>query len=364
MPSVPPSSNALVLVTGASGFLATWISLKLLQKGFKVRGTVRSPEKGDYLTNLFKKEGLEKNWDLRVRGCLAVMLIGYGMKEGAFDEAVKGVDAIEHTAAPFHFNVVDPYRDMIDPTVNGCLAILKAALTEPKVQRVVLTGSFAAILSPKEGLYDFSEKDWNEYSVGQVELLGKDVHPGQVYRAGKTLAEKAAWKFMEDITKDGKAPFDLAVVIPPMILGPVIHQFSGEKGLNTSVNNWYQFLIGNRSEKDALSTVAPNQWVDVRDAAQIHVDAISNDAAANHRLVVNAGPLFFQTFLDFMHAPAQKALLAAFPKTIKGSPGADMGETDTLDCTRVKEGFGWSPIPWEQSIKDMTESLAERQKTW
>jgi hypothetical protein len=28
--------------------------------------------------------------------------------EGAFDEAVKGVDAIEHTASPFHMNADDP----------------------------------------------------------------------------------------------------------------------------------------------------------------------------------------------------------------------------------------------------------------
>ena len=29
-------------------------------------------------------------------------------KEGAFDEAVKGVDAIEHTASPVDFNTKEP----------------------------------------------------------------------------------------------------------------------------------------------------------------------------------------------------------------------------------------------------------------
>lgn len=30
------------------------------------------------------------------------------LKEGAFDEAVSGVDAIAHTASPFYMNAVEP----------------------------------------------------------------------------------------------------------------------------------------------------------------------------------------------------------------------------------------------------------------
>jgi hypothetical protein len=41
------------------------------------------------------------------------MLIDFSYQEGAFDEAVKGIDAIEHTASPAHFNAVDPQ--------GGCL---------------------------------------------------------------------------------------------------------------------------------------------------------------------------------------------------------------------------------------------------
>lgn len=34
--------------------------------------------------------------------------LDFDFKEGAFDEAVKGVDAIEHTASPFHANAKEP----------------------------------------------------------------------------------------------------------------------------------------------------------------------------------------------------------------------------------------------------------------
>jgi len=55
MPTVPVESK--ILVSGANGFIAVWIVRTLLEKGFVVRGTVRSGEKGEYLRNLFKGYG-------------------------------------------------------------------------------------------------------------------------------------------------------------------------------------------------------------------------------------------------------------------------------------------------------------------
>ena len=40
-------------MTGASGFLAVHVCLSLLKSGYNVRGTVRSPPKGEYLRKLF-----------------------------------------------------------------------------------------------------------------------------------------------------------------------------------------------------------------------------------------------------------------------------------------------------------------------
>lgn len=53
MPTVKRDSK--VLVTGASGFIAAWVVKTLLEQGFRVRGTVRSAAKGDYLVRLFKE---------------------------------------------------------------------------------------------------------------------------------------------------------------------------------------------------------------------------------------------------------------------------------------------------------------------
>ncbi|KAI5477460.1 D-lactaldehyde dehydrogenase [Pseudohyphozyma bogoriensis] len=357
MPVVEAASSTLVLVTGCTGYLAAHVTQQLLRKGFSVRGTVRSKAKGEYLDDLFRREGIDRHWEWVVVEDL--------QKDGAFNEAVRGVDAIEHTASPFTYEMNDPWEDLIHPAVNGTLALLNAALMEPKVKRVVITSSIAAIMDPKEGYYTFTENDWNEASVPLVEKCGKEAGASQAYRASKTLAEQAAWKFVKDYTVDGKAPFDITTVNPSLIFGPPIHQFSGPSGLNASVNIWYQFLLGNKTEQDAITV--NNTFVDVRDVAAIHVAALTSEAASNQRFIVNNGTLFYQAFLDYLHSPAQASLISAFPNTIKGIPGYAQPLGNVLDASKAKRVFGWEPIPWEETVEEDIDELVElraRQRTF
>jgi hypothetical protein len=91
-------SPAKVLVTGANGYLATWVVKKYLEAGYSVRGTVRSLSKSAFLNDKFARYG--DRFELAVVEDIT--------KDGAFDEAVKGVDAIAHTASPFHYKATDP----------------------------------------------------------------------------------------------------------------------------------------------------------------------------------------------------------------------------------------------------------------
>ena len=92
------SPPAKVLVTGANGYLATWVVKKYLEAGYSVRGTVRSLSKSAFLKDKFGHYGDR----------FELVVVEDITKEGAFDEAVKGVDAIAHTASPFHYNVTTP----------------------------------------------------------------------------------------------------------------------------------------------------------------------------------------------------------------------------------------------------------------
>ena len=99
-----------------------------------------------------------------------------------------------HTASPFHFNVTDPKKDLLDPAVIGTTGILKAIKkSAPTVKRVVITSSFAAIVAPSvpKG-HRYSEQDWNP--ITEEEAIQ---NPMNAYRGSKTFAEKAAWDFVE-----------------------------------------------------------------------------------------------------------------------------------------------------------------------
>lgn len=93
MPAIGP--NSLVVVTGASGFLAVHCVHQLLERGHRVRATVRSDEKGQYLAQLFDK---------RHPGKFSFVIAEDLEHPGVFDEAVRDADAVLHTASPFHMN--------------------------------------------------------------------------------------------------------------------------------------------------------------------------------------------------------------------------------------------------------------------
>ena len=103
MPAV--QAPAKVLVTGANGYIAVWLVKDLLDHGYTVRGTVRTEQKTQHLRRIFSKEVGE--------GRLELVIVQNITSPGAFDEAVKGVDAIEHTASPFNLDADDPDGELL-----------------------------------------------------------------------------------------------------------------------------------------------------------------------------------------------------------------------------------------------------------
>ncbi|BGP27383.1 hypothetical protein JCM10295v2_006351 [Rhodotorula toruloides] len=347
MPAVPASS--FVLISGPSGFLGAHVAQQLLQAGFRVRGTVRSNEKGQYLVDHFKQQGLD-NFDFVVVEDIEA--------SGAFDKAVKGVDAVVHTASPFHFNVTDPYKDLINPAVQGTLNALRSAAKEPKVKRVVITSSFAAVVNPHDPVYTFTEQDWNEYSPKQVEEKGKDVDPSQAYRCSKTKAEQAAWQFVEE----EKPSFDITTIQPPLIFGPLEHEVQSADKLNTSISNFYGFLTGKKSAEDAQAGFG--SFVDVRDVAKIHVESLLVEEAGNQRFLVATSDSSYQPLLDLFFENADDSLKSAFPHAEKGEPGNPKPKANAIDTSKVRETFKWQPIEAKDTVLDMAKSLAEYEKKW
>mgnify|MGYP000897094827 CR=1 FL=1 len=248
------NNDSLVLVTGASGFIASYIVRDLLARGYRVRGTVRSvaPEREKDLAHLRALPGAAERLEL-VAADLS--------KEGAFDTAVRGARFVLHTASPYALEVKDPQADLVDPAVRGTRSVLAACAAEPSIERVVVTSSMASITDEPESDHVLTEDDWNT----------KSSLTRNPYYYSKTLAERAAWEFVEK----EKPRFSLVVINPFLVIGPSL-----TAALNPS-NQVFADLL-----KGTYPGIMNLTWgfVDVRDVALAHVLAIETAAASGRYL--------------------------------------------------------------------------------
>ena len=163
------------------------------------------------------------------------------------------MDAIAHTASPFHFKAVEP-EELIVPAVHGTTGILASALKNaPSVKRIVITSSCAAVLTPAPDPRTFSEENWNEASIVEVKEKGKDAPAIAKYRASKTLAERAAWDFWNG--HKSEVGWDLVVLNPPFVFGPFLHEADKPENLNESAREFYDTVVKGAKDNNALANV-------------------------------------------------------------------------------------------------------------
>jgi dihydroflavonol-4-reductase len=233
-----------VLVTGAAGFVGAEVVARLLAGGHRVRGTARNPDAADHLRALpGASEGL-------------TLVAADLLQPASLESAVHGCRQVIHSASPFVLDAADPQRDLVDPAVEGTLAMLRACQAAGGVQRVVLTSSMAAITDEPRAA-PLSEQDWNVKST-----LRRNP-----YYLSKTLAERAAWRFVEE----QRPSFDLVAINPWTVIGP-----SRAPALNVSNAVFVDLTKGVFPGYVSLSFA----MVDVRDVAEAHVRAMEIPAAS------------------------------------------------------------------------------------
>jgi dihydroflavonol-4-reductase len=248
---------ATTLVTGASGFIAQQLVLDLLEQGHDVRGTVRSPAKGEAL-----KAALAPHSD---RASEIELAIADLESDTGWTDAVAGVDVVHHLASPFPMAAPRDPQALIRPARDGALRVLRAA-KDAGVGRVVLTSSGAAVAYGVKGPMPalFTEDDWTDPTVTA------DCRP---YVASKAIAERAAWDY---VAGEGQG-IELTTVQPVAVFGPI-----RSAQVKTSVDIVARMLDG----RLPLLPNAGIQVVDVRDVSATHIAAMNDPGTIGERYIV------------------------------------------------------------------------------
>ncbi|MDI1266780.1 MAG: aldehyde reductase [bacterium] len=262
----PAPADTQVLVTGIGGFLGGHIARQLLASGYRVRGTVRSLVAGDAIR---RQLCATASFDADALSFAEADLCS----DSGWDAALAGGRYVIHTASPFPAGLPKDAGAMIDTARDGAMRALRAA-HHAGVTRVVLTSSIAAT-NHGSGQPPFAESDWTD----------PDSPRATPYYRSKTLAEQAAWAFA------GKTGLDLTVINPGMIFGPLLGPRYG-----TSVGLIQQMMSGKLKRVPRFGFAV----VDVRDAADAHIRAMTCPDASGQRFIIGGGFFRLKELADML----------------------------------------------------------------
>ncbi|HVW95517.1 MAG TPA: aldehyde reductase [Mucilaginibacter sp.] len=334
--------NKTVLVTGGTGFVGAHCILQLLQKGYRVKTTLRSAKRKDEVMSMLRYGGITSFENLSfIEADLT--------SDRNWDEAAAGCDYVLHVASPIFLRIPEHENEMIVPAVEGTIRVLRAA-KKTGVSRVVLTSSFGAVgYSHHDPETMITEEDWTDPNNKSL----------SAYLKSKTLAEKAAWDFM---AKEG-GDMELSVINPMAILGP---------SLGPDMSSGFELL--KRVMNGSMKAV-PNIMlgiVDVRDVADLHIRAMTDPMAKGQRFLALAGgvmslPEIAKLIKNKMGNDARNISTRVLPDWIVRlaalfSPTAkilapQVGRSKNASNKKARELLGWAPRPNEEAILATAHSL-------
>ncbi|KAI5392918.1 dihydroflavonol 4-reductase [Lathyrus oleraceus] len=245
------SVSETVCVTGASGFIGSWLVMRLIEHGYTVRATVRDPDNVKKVKHLLELPDAKSKLSLW-KADLA--------EEGSFDEAIKGCVGVFHVATPMDFESKDPENEVIKPTINGLLDIMKACEKAKTVRRLVFTSSAGTVDVTENPKPVIDETCWSD-----VDFCRRVNMTGWMYFVSKTLAEQEAWKYSKEHN------IDFVSIIPPLVVGPFLMP-SMPPSLITALS----LITGNEAH---YTIIKQGQYVHLDDLCLAHIFLFENPKA-------------------------------------------------------------------------------------
>ena len=220
------TTEKTICVAGPSGLVGSNIVRAGLERGYGVRGTLRdknAPHKAPYLNAL-------------AGASAGLRLFSAEMaEEGTFDSALAGTDCvfiaclIPTYAGPSgkparEMDDEQGYAEIIMPTVNGCLNILRSAVRQAVGNVVICSSTSSTNPMPPVPIKNEVEH-WSDE--------GEQCRAKKYTSAAKTVMEKAAIKFARE------NDLRLSIIMPTGMYGPVVLP----EHMNNGPHAWLQRLI-------------------------------------------------------------------------------------------------------------------------
>lgn len=337
-----------VLITGISGFIGLQCAYYFLKEGYEVRGTVRSLSNEKRIKPIH--EALSEFSDR-----LELVEADLAQEQEKWNDVVRGCEYVSHVASPVVFEKVKDKEVLIGPAVKGTLGVLTACRDVGGVKRVVVTSSIVAIAGDtEEDGRTFTENDWVDLETQ------KNVEP---YTESKVCAEKAAWKFVEELEEDKK--FELVTVNPALVTGP---------GLDAAfASSQSVILLFMRKELPATVNIFLG-LIDVRDVALAHVKAMETPEANGKRFIlcessrsmVEIAQVLSKEFTPQGYSIPTRVMpnwlvktLAVFSTKLRVT-SKYLGKKNFFDNSNMRNILKIDPREWESSVLAAAYSLIER----
>ena len=342
------NNSSPVMITGATGYIASWVVKYFLEKGFTVHAAVRDAENKQKRKHL---DDLAKNHEGNIIYFETDLL-----KNGSYEEAMQGCQIVLHTASPFLLETKNPQQELIDPALNGTMNILNSVNDTETVKRVILTSSVAAIYgdaidSLRVPNRTFDETMWNTTSS----------KTNNEYSYSKTLAEKKAWEMCEKQKR-----WDLISINPSFVVGPALNPLADFQSKKVMLQ------FGNGDLKYGAPDLTLGM-VDVRDVGKTHLlAALSRNVSGRYILssqslsFLELGEILKDSFGHTYPFPKRKApkllfwLLAPFFGVKRNFVSNNVGYAVFFNNEKSKEDLGIDYMPIKKSAPEFFEQLVEK----
>ena len=338
-----------VAVTGASGYIGSWIVRDCVEQGYEVRACVRDldrPEKVDHLAAL-NQAGL--------RGSVALHA-GDLFERGSYDAAFDGCCAVIHAGATVGYN-----RETPQQVYDGCFTevqhVLESARKGRALRRFVFTSSFAAVGHPRPEGYVFTEKDWCGDNVEAYRgRWSEDRIPENrdlAYAMAKANAERMLYEAAEE---DGG--FDAMAILPLHVIGPLM---CANHDQGWSWQNCIRYMMQGKAYRKSRGGRMLWNNVDVRDTARAHrLCAESAKAKNGSRYILSAADRSGELFTWELQARLRELYPAVQPiggEEMDGDrPAEHTYDSPRSYCLLAKQELGLQTYAIDETLRATVDS--------